>query len=345
MTEPIHLGDDAGDTPTRRASAPGRRARHGRAAARAPDQSPPPRTPASPTAPAPGGAAGAHDRARPRPVPAAPPHERRAVRPAAASSGPERLRLEDVSIAYGAKPAVKSVSLSIHQGEVLALIGPSGCGKTTLLRTLNRLTELTPSAARAGHILLDGEDIHELARHEPALARGDGLPAAQPVPDVDLRQRRLRAARTVAQAPRPQGARAAGDRRAAARRPLRRGPGRPRPPRPAPLRRPAAAPVHRARDRPPPRGAADGRALQRARPDLHEHDREADRRAAPRPGGRGRHPQPRPGAADRRQGRVHVPRRPRRVRRDRGGLRAAPRGTARANTSRAPSARRPAWRT
>jgi phosphate transport system ATP-binding protein len=78
-------------------------------------------------------------------------------------AGPERLILQDVSIDYGAKQAVKSVSLSIHQGEVLALIGPSGCGKTTLLRTLNRLTELTPSASRAGRVLLDGEDIHELA--------------------------------------------------------------------------------------------------------------------------------------------------------------------------------------
>ena len=39
----------------------------------------------------------------------------------------------------------KSVSLPIRQGEVLALIGPSGCGKTTLLRSLNRLTELTRS--------------------------------------------------------------------------------------------------------------------------------------------------------------------------------------------------------
>jgi len=96
------------------------------------------------------------------PVAVVPPQERDALR-ASSSTGPERLRLEDVSIDYGAKQAVKSVSLSIHQGEVLALIGPSGCGKTTLLRTLNRLTELTPSASRAGRVLLDGEDIHELA--------------------------------------------------------------------------------------------------------------------------------------------------------------------------------------
>jgi phosphate transport system ATP-binding protein len=98
-----------------------------------------------------------------QPTPVRPPDEREAVRAAQSASGPERLRLEDVSISYGSNEAVKSVSLSIHQGEVLALIGPSGCGKTTLLRTLNRLTELTPSAARAGRIMLDGEDIHELA--------------------------------------------------------------------------------------------------------------------------------------------------------------------------------------
>jgi phosphate transport system ATP-binding protein len=96
------------------------------------------------------------------PVPAVLPREREPIRHTSAA-GPERLRIEDLSIHYGEKPAVKSVSLPIHQGEVLALIGPSGCGKTTLLRTLNRLAELTPSATRRGRVLLDGEDIQELA--------------------------------------------------------------------------------------------------------------------------------------------------------------------------------------
>ena len=70
-----------------------------------------------------------------------------------------RMQVEEVSIAYGSKPAVKSVSLPIRQGEVLALIGPSGCGKTTLLRSLNRLTELTRSTSLSGRITLDGTDI------------------------------------------------------------------------------------------------------------------------------------------------------------------------------------------
>jgi phosphate transport system ATP-binding protein len=77
-------------------------------------------------------------------------------------AGPERMTLDTLSVFYGSNEAVKSVSLSIRTGEVLALIGPSGCGKTTLLRTLNRLTELTPGARRSGRILLDGQDIDEL---------------------------------------------------------------------------------------------------------------------------------------------------------------------------------------
>jgi len=92
--------------------------------------------------------------------------QRNAVRAVANVAGPERLALDSVGVAYAGKDAVRDVSLSIHQGEVLALIGPSGCGKTTLLRTLNRLTELTASARRTGQILLDGEDIHNLVDTE-----------------------------------------------------------------------------------------------------------------------------------------------------------------------------------
>ena len=79
--------------------------------------------------------------------------------PRAETAARERMRTEALSIAYGQKLAVNEVSLSVRQGEVLALIGPSGCGKTTLLRSLNRLVDLTPSAVRGGRILLDGEDV------------------------------------------------------------------------------------------------------------------------------------------------------------------------------------------
>jgi phosphate transport system ATP-binding protein len=93
-------------------------------------------------------------------VPARARHVMRRGGPAVAPR--ERMAIDRLSISYGQKVAVDSVSLPVRQGEVLALIGPSGCGKTTLLRSLNRLTELTPTASREGGITLDGEDVDAL---------------------------------------------------------------------------------------------------------------------------------------------------------------------------------------
>jgi phosphate transport system ATP-binding protein len=92
----------------------------------------------------------------------------------------DRMAVEDVSIAYANRLAVDQVTLPIRQGEVLALIGPSGCGKTTLLRSLNRLTELTRTASMTGRITLDGTDI---TRFEPtALRRKVTMVFQQPNP-------------------------------------------------------------------------------------------------------------------------------------------------------------------
>ena len=79
-----------------------------------------------------------------------------------------RMEIDQVSVAYSDRLAVKAVSLPVRQGEVLSLIGPSGCGKTTLLRSLNRLTELTRTANLTGRILLDDVDIKLI---EPTLLR------------------------------------------------------------------------------------------------------------------------------------------------------------------------------
>src|SRR4051794_31593582 len=94
--------------------------------------------------------------------------------------GPERMRVERLSVLYGAHRAVKDVSLPIHAGEALALIGPSGCGKTTLLRTLNRLTETTAGATREGRVLLDGTDVEQF--EVTALRRRIAMVFQQPNP-------------------------------------------------------------------------------------------------------------------------------------------------------------------
>ena len=137
-----------------------------------------------------------------------------------------------------------------REREVTALIGPSGCGKSTFLRCLNRMNDTIDGCRVEGDIRARRPRRLRRRRRRRAAARPGrhGVPEAQPVPEVDLRQRRLRPAHPR---PRPRQGRDGRDRRGglARRRPVGRGRGPARPARQQPLRRPAAAPVHRARDR------------------------------------------------------------------------------------------------
>ena len=84
------------------------------------------------------------------------------------------IEIDDVSFAYdGKKEVIRNVSMDIRKNEVTAFIGPSGCGKTTLLRCLNRMNDLIPTAAITnGEIrILDTNiydpavDVIELRKH------------------------------------------------------------------------------------------------------------------------------------------------------------------------------------
>ena len=83
-----------------------------------------------------------------------------------------------------------------RRSEITAIIGPSGCGKSTFLRCLNRMNDFIPGAKverhdqvpRRGPVRLQGR------RGRGAAADRHGVPEAEPVPEVDLRQRRVRPA-------------------------------------------------------------------------------------------------------------------------------------------------------
>jgi phosphate transport system ATP-binding protein len=68
--------------------------------------------------------------------------------------------IDDLSVHYGKAPAVKGVSLDIRKNAITALIGPSGCGKSTVLRCLNRMNDLVPSAKIEGRLLYRGVDLY-----------------------------------------------------------------------------------------------------------------------------------------------------------------------------------------
>jgi phosphate transport system ATP-binding protein len=70
------------------------------------------------------------------------------------------METRDVSVWFGKRKVLEGVNIAFPKNTVTALIGPSGCGKSTFIRTLNRLHELIPTAALAGEVLYEGNDIY-----------------------------------------------------------------------------------------------------------------------------------------------------------------------------------------
>jgi branched-chain amino acid transport system ATP-binding protein len=71
------------------------------------------------------------------------------------------LEVEDIHTYYGAIEALRGVSLSVDQGEVVTIIGSNGAGKSTTLRSISGLTP-----ARSGNVIFEGQNITRLPAHE-----------------------------------------------------------------------------------------------------------------------------------------------------------------------------------
>ncbi|MCT9007657.1 phosphate ABC transporter ATP-binding protein PstB [Streptomyces sp. NPDC054766] len=113
---------------------------------------------------------------------ALPPVPSDAPLPARPAAAPAELDAREVSAWFGSHLVLERVSLTMPAGQVTALIGPSGCGKSTFLRTLNRMHELIPSAAMAGEVLFDGEDIYAPERRLTEARRRIGMVFQKPNP-------------------------------------------------------------------------------------------------------------------------------------------------------------------
>ena len=97
-------------------------------------------------------------------------------------TGPATLTARDITAWFGSHQVLDRVSLTMPASGITALIGPSGCGKSTFLRILNRMHELVPSAALAGEVLLDGEDIYDPQRKLTDARRAIGMVFQKPNP-------------------------------------------------------------------------------------------------------------------------------------------------------------------
>ena len=68
--------------------------------------------------------------------------------------------VQDLAVYYGSFRAVREVNIPNRTQEITAFIGPSGCGKTTVLRCLNRMNDLIPTARVEGRLLYHGLDLY-----------------------------------------------------------------------------------------------------------------------------------------------------------------------------------------
>lgn len=69
--------------------------------------------------------------------------------------------VDDITVSYGEITALRGVSLTVEEGEIVTVIGANGAGKTTLLRTISGLNR--PSS---GRVEFRGQDIHTLSPDE-----------------------------------------------------------------------------------------------------------------------------------------------------------------------------------
>jgi phosphate transport system ATP-binding protein len=85
------------------------------------------------------------------------------------------VEIEQLALWYGAKQALKDISMSVPKHRVTAYIGPSGCGKSTLLRCLNRMNDLVDGVRITGTIRIGGTDVYDPALDVTELRKRVGM--------------------------------------------------------------------------------------------------------------------------------------------------------------------------
>ena len=92
------------------------------------------------------------------------------------------LKVNDLSVYYGKKKALHSVSIDFYPNEITSLIGPSGSGKSTLLRAINRMGDLNPEVTVTGSIIYNGHNIYSPRTDTVELRKEIGMVFQQPNP-------------------------------------------------------------------------------------------------------------------------------------------------------------------
>ena len=92
------------------------------------------------------------------------------------------IEIKGLNVSTSRSAILKNINLEIPRNKIVVLLGPSGCGKTTLLKSLNRLTDLHKELKVNGEVLIDGEDILKASQNLPLMRQKMGLLSQRPFP-------------------------------------------------------------------------------------------------------------------------------------------------------------------
>jgi phosphate transport system ATP-binding protein len=92
------------------------------------------------------------------------------------------ISVQKLNVFYDRHHVLKDVSLDIPEKQITVIIGPSGCGKTTLLKSLDRLIELTENVEVNGRILFNGVNVLDRQVDVLDIRKRMGLIAQTPSP-------------------------------------------------------------------------------------------------------------------------------------------------------------------
>lgn len=93
-----------------------------------------------------------------------------------------KIVIKDFNFCYDSVQVLRNITLSIHPKQIFAIFGPARSGKTTLLKSLNRLTDLIFGTSHTGAIHLDGMDIYDPKVDLTKLRRRIGMVFDLPTP-------------------------------------------------------------------------------------------------------------------------------------------------------------------
>lgn len=92
------------------------------------------------------------------------------------------IKVENLDLYAGKTHILKNINIEIPKNRLTVILGPSGCGKTTLLKCMNRLTDLTPDIRVTGNIYIGDQAVFGSKTDIVALRRRMGLLSQRPFP-------------------------------------------------------------------------------------------------------------------------------------------------------------------